>query len=376
MKRSGSSANAGQPRPVDPAAKAAIGLTAPSDPDFCFPEGQRRHPPGGILREHELRKGALASAVRTVRIEQDAIARLGQALDRPPLRAAFEEAVTLIAQRAGRLVLTGMGKSGVMARKIAATMTSTGTPSLFIHPAEASHGDLGLIAAGDVVMAVTWSGETNELGDVIAYCNRFGNKLIVMTSSAESTAGRAADVCLTLPAVVEACPNQLAPTSSTTVQVVLGDALAIALIERRGFSPADFLTLHPGGQLGAKLITVGQLMGTEDAVPAVQADATIMDAAVEMSRKRYGSTAVVTAEGDLIGAFTDGDLRRGFAAGDLSDRIEAHMSRHPFTVDPDMLASDALRIMNANAITMLFVCEAGRLVGAIHLHDVLRHGVV
>jgi len=320
-------------------------------------------------------EAAMLSALKTVRIEQDALSTLALALRRPELRSAFLQAVAAINVTKGRLIVTGMGKSGIIARKIAATMTSTGTPSLYIHPGEASHGDLGMITPEDVVLALTWSGETPELGDIISFCRRFGAKLIVVTSRADSSAGRAADICLTLPQVREACPNQLAPTSSTTVQTVLGDALAVALIEERGFTRSDFLKLHPGGRLGAQLTTVGQLMGKNDEVPVVKADASLMDATIEMSRKRYGSTAVVNDAGELIGAFTDGDLRRSFATNHLEQPISVHMTPNPLAVIPSMLSSDALRIMNENAVSVLFVCENKRLVGAIHIHDVLRVGV-
>jgi len=320
-------------------------------------------------------EAALLSALNTVRIEQDALSTLAVALRQPDLRAGFLAAIAAIDATKGRLIVTGMGKSGIVARKIAATMTSTGTPSLYIHPGEASHGDLGMITPDDVVLALTWSGETTELGDIIAFCRRFGAKLIVVTSRCDSTAGRAADICLTLPQVREACPNQLAPTSSTTVQTVLGDALAVALIEERGFTRSDFLRLHPGGRLGAQLTTVGQLMGTDDEIPSVDAGATLIDATVEMSRKRYGCTAVIDGAGELIGAFTDGDLRRSFATNRLGDDISAHMTPNPLSVSPGTLSSEALRIMNDNAVSVLFVCEGRRLVGAIHIHDVLRAGV-
>ena len=320
-------------------------------------------------------EAALLSALNTVRIEQDALSTLALALRQPELRDAFLKAIAAIDSTAGRLIVTGMGKSGIVARKIAATMTSTGTPSLFIHPGEASHGDLGMITPDDVVLALTWSGETTELSDIIAFCRRFGATLIVATSRADSSAGRAADICLTLPQVREACPNQLAPTSSTTAQMVLGDAMAVALIEERGFSKSDFLRLHPGGQLGAQLTTVGQLMGTDDEIPVVKAGATLMDATVEMSRKRYGSTAVVDEAGHMVGVFTDGDLRRSFATNHLDEDISAHMTLNPLSVVPTMLSSEALRIMNDNAVSVLFVCEKGRLVGALHIHDVLRAGV-
>jgi arabinose-5-phosphate isomerase len=318
----------------------------------------------------------MLSAVKTVRIEQEALATLAIALREPQLRDAFIDAINAIDATKGRLIVTGMGKSGIIGRKIAATMTSTGTPALFIHPGEASHGDLGMITPDDIVLALTWSGETTELGDIITYCRRFAVKLIVVTSRCDSTAGQAADICLTLPEVREACPNQLAPTSSTTIQAVLGDALAIALVEERGFSKSDFHVFHPGGRLGSQLTTVAQLMGREDEIPVVHTGATLMDATVEMSRKRYGSTAVVNARGELVGAFTDGDLRRSFASNHLGDAISAHMTPHPLSVAPTILTSDALRIMNENAVTVLFVCEdGGKLIGAIHLHDVLRVGM-
>ncbi|WP_335339067.1 KpsF/GutQ family sugar-phosphate isomerase [Sphingobium sp. MI1205] len=262
-----------------------------------------------------------------------------------------------------------------MGRKIAATLASTGTPSLYIHPGEASHGDLGMITPDDMILALSWSGETAELRDIITYCRRFGVKLAVMTARKNSTAGRAADICLPLPVVVEACPNQLAPTSSTTVQIVLGDALAVALVERRGFSASEFRIFHPGGKLGAQLLTVSDLMGREEQLPVVGLQATLTEATIEMSRKRYGSTAVIDDTGRLVGAFTDGDLRRSITSASLNDKIELHMTPNPLTVQPEMLASKALRIMNENAVSLLFVCENDRLVGALHLHDVLRASV-
>jgi len=317
----------------------------------------------------------LLSALRTTRIEIEAVEALADALRTPPLREAFLEAVTAIVSHSGRLIVTGMGKSGLIGRKIAATMTSTGTPSLFLHPSEASHGDLGMIGRDDIVLALSWSGETTELGDIIAYCGRFGVQLIVATSRAESTAARAADICLPLPKVREACPNELAPTSSTTVQAVLGDALAVALIERRGFTRSDFLTFHPGGQLGAQLTTVVEFMGTGADIPVVKTGATLLDAAVEMSSKRYGCTAIVDEEHRLVGAFTDGDMRRSFASTNLHDSIDLHMTLSPLTISADTLSTQALKIMNDRAVTVLFVCEGDQLEGIIHLHDILRAGV-
>ncbi|WP_267414547.1 MULTISPECIES: KpsF/GutQ family sugar-phosphate isomerase [unclassified Sphingomonas] len=329
-----------------------------------------------MMEMRRIGDAALASALKTVRIEQEALNILAIALEDSALCDAFKRTVAAIAATSGRLIVSGMGKSGIMGRKIAATMTSTGTPSLFIHPGEASHGDLGMITPEDIVLAITWSGETTELGDLIAYCHRFAIKLIVATARPDSTAGKAADICLVLPHVREACPNQLAPTSSTTLQAVLGDALAIALIEQRGFSKSDFLTFHPGGQLGAQLVTVEQLMGRDDEVPTVRLGASLMDATFEMSRKRYGSTAVVDTDGNLVGAFTDGDLRRSFATQHLHDPIEAHMTPNPLSVPGSTLSTEALRIMNANAVTVLFVCDGAKLIGALHMHDLLRTGVV
>lgn len=320
-------------------------------------------------------ESGLLSALRTTRIEIDALHAFAEALRALPLRQSFVDAVSAISNQAGRLIVTGMGKSGLVARKVAATMRSTGTPSMFLHPSEASHGDLGMIGHEDIVLALSWSGETTELGDIIAFCRRFAVKLIVATSHPESTAGRAADICLALPQVREACPNELAPTSSTTVQAVLGDALAVALIERRGFTRSDFLAFHPGGKLGAQLMTVTQLMAKKDDVPMVRIGATLFDATIEMSRKRYGCTAIVDDQDRLVGAFTDGDLRRSFASKHLGDDIREHMTATPITISPEMLTSDALRILNDNAVSVLFVCEADRLVGVIHLHDILRAGV-
>jgi len=329
------------------------------------------------MEMRKIAESAAFSAIRTVRVEQEALATLAAALLEPGLRDAFVEATdTIHAVHAtrGRLIVTGMGKSGIIGRKIAATMTSTGTPSMFLHPGEASHGDLGMITPNDAVLAITWSGETAELGDIIAYCRRFGVKLIVVTSCSGSTAARAADICLTLPKVREACPNQLAPTSSTTVQAVLGDALAVALIEERGFSRSDFQIFHPGGRLGAQLTTVELIMATSDQIPIVSTNASLMEATIEMSRKRYGCTAVVDSERRLVGVFTDGDLRRSFASNHLDENVDAHMTPTPLTVGPKTLLSDALRIMNENAVSVLFICDDQALVGVVHLHDILRVG--
>ncbi|MFS0851482.1 SIS domain-containing protein [Novosphingobium panipatense] len=316
------------------------------------------------------------SALKTLDIELKALENLREALQETTLGQAVEDAIQTIANAKGRVVVTGMGKSGHIARKIAATMRSTGTSALYLHPGEASHGDLGVITTDDVVLAITWSGETTELGDIFHYCNHYGIKLIVATAHPNSTAGRHADICLAMPNVREACPNELAPTSSTTLQLVLGDALAVALIEARGFTPSDFRVFHPGGHLGAQLSTVGDVMGTDEAVPRVSRGASLTNATIEMSRKRYGCTAVVDGNGKLVGAFTDGDLRRCIAVHDLSDEIGVHMSPQPVSVTRDVLLSEALRIMNENAVSVLFVVdEADVLLGIVHMHDIVRAGV-
>ncbi|SLK11317.1 KpsF/GutQ family sugar-phosphate isomerase [Novosphingobium mathurense] len=316
-----------------------------------------------------------ASALKTLNIEMQALETLRAALQSPGLSEALEKAIHSLASTRGRIVVTGMGKSGHIARKIAATMRSTGTSALFLHPGEASHGDLGIIDRNDVVLAITWSGETKELSDIFHYCRHYGVELIVATAHPESTAGRAADICLQLPVVREACPNALAPTSSTTLQLVLGDALAVALIEVRGFTSSDFRVFHPGGRLGAQLATVSEIMGIGDAIPRVHRHATLVNATLEMSRKRYGCTAVVDEDDMLVGVFTDGDLRRCIVVNSMSDSIGEYMSTNPVTVSSDILLPEALRIMNERSVSVLFVVEAGRLIGAVHMHDIVSAGL-
>lgn len=328
------------------------------------------------MKLQALQASHTASALKTLDIELEALTSLKEALGEPELGRAIHRAIEVLAAARGRVIVTGMGKSGHIARKISATMRSTGTSALYLHPGEASHGDLGLITADDVVLAISWSGETAELGDILHYCNHYKVPLIVATAHADSTAGRAADICLTMPPVREACPNELAPTSSTTVQMVLGDALAVALIEARGFTSSDFRVFHPGGKLGAQLASVGDIMGTGDAVPRVSGDASLTSATIEMSAKRYGCTAVVDGADRLLGAFTDGDLRRCIAVHDLGDNIGLHMSVNPLTVTRDTLASEALRILNENAVSVLFVVDDEKLVGIVHIHDIVRAGVV
>jgi arabinose-5-phosphate isomerase len=271
-----------------------------------------------------------------------------------------------------------MGKSGHIARKVAATLASTGTPAFFLHPAEASHGDLGMIGARDVVLAFSWSGETPELRDVIHYCKRFGVKLIAVASGAKSALVSAASLAFVLPAAEEACPNQLAPTTSTTMQLAFGDALAMALLEARGFSARDFHAFHPGGKLGAQLLTVGDLMGVGERVPRVGERATFGEA-IEAIQAHvwYGGVAVVDEAGRLVGALTDGDVRRSVGQARLESPVADFMTRAPISVEPGLIASEAMRLMTERdrPFNLLFVCEAGRLVGAVHMHDMLRAGI-
>lgn len=323
-----------------------------------------------VARDHT------AAAVRTVAAEIDGLSALVAHLQNG-LRASFDAAVEVIAAAHGRVVVTGMGKSGHVSRKIAATLASTGTPAFFLHPGEASHGDLGMVASGDVVLALSWSGETPELRDVVHYCKRFGLPLLAVSSEAASALALAADVALVLPKAREACPNTHAPTTSTTMQLAFGDALAMALLEARGFSAADFRNFHPGGRLATKLVTVGDLMARGGDVPAIAETASLLEAIVEMTRKRYGGAAVVDGAGRFVGAFTDGDLRKALPTADLSAAVADHVNRHPVFVEPHLLATEALRVMNERPrpIQLVFVCEEGRLVGVVGMHDLLRAGI-
>jgi arabinose-5-phosphate isomerase len=316
----------------------------------------------------------LTAARAVLRAEADGLEKLALSLD-----GAFTQAVLALAGISGRVVVTGMGKSGHVARKIAATFASTGTPALFVHPAEASHGDLGMVLPNDAMLALSNSGETAELADLISHATRFGIPLIAITGRAGSALAQAADITLLLPAAPEACPMGLAPTTSTTMQLALGDALAVALLSRRGFSADEFRTFHPGGRLGARLKRVRELMHTGDALPVAALDLPMRQALLVMTGKGFGCLCVTAADGRLAGIVTDGDLRRAMGP-DLLDRTVADiMNPKPLTARPDMLAAEALRVMNARKrpITALFVVdEANRPVGLLHVHDVLRAGVV
>jgi arabinose-5-phosphate isomerase len=289
----------------------------------------------------------------------------------------FADAVSQLAACTGRIVVSGMGKSGHVARKIAATLASTGSPSLFVHPAEASHGDLGMIVPGDAVLALSNSGETAELADLVAHARRFGLPLVAITGRPDSALARAADVLLLLPAAAEACPMGLAPTTSTTMQLALGDALAVALLTRRGFTATDFSQFHPGGQLGAQLRRVSDLMHRGDAIPLAESGLPMDRALLVMTGKGFGCLGALDADGRLAGVLTDGDLRRAMGPDLLGRRVEDVMNRTPRTIGPDALAADALRLMGGpRPVTSLFVLDGDRRpLGLLHVHDLLRAGV-
>lgn len=318
----------------------------------------------------------IETACRTLSAASHGLSALEDRFADRDFAAIFLRTVGTIINIRGRVIVTGMGKSGIVARKMTATLTSTGTPAIFMHPADAGHGDLGMVTPDDIVLMLSHSGESNELGPIIQYCKRFGILLVGLTARENSTVATASDICVLLPAVREACPNELAPTTSTTMQMAFGDALAIALMEMRGFSADDFHKFHPNGRLGAQLVKVRELMAAGEDVPRVRQDASLLDATIEMTRGRLGGTAVVNENGELIGAFTDGDLRRTVTgAQHLTEPVGRFMTSTPLTISPDELASEALRLMHEHNITLLFVCDAGRLLGAVHMHDLLHAGV-
>jgi arabinose-5-phosphate isomerase len=315
------------------------------------------------------------NARRVLAVEHDALDLLRAGLD-GELGIRLSQAVDMLMRLKGRLIVTGIGKSGHIGRKLAATFASTGTPAHFVHPADASHGDLGMIRGEDVVMALSWSGESAELSDIVAYTRRYHVPLIAITSCAQSALGIAADIALVLPDVPEACPNGLAPTTSTTAQLVLGDALSICVLSRRNFSPRDFMQFHPGGQLGARLRQVRDLMHKLPDVPLVPLGSLLNGAILEMTSKRLGVTGIVDGAGKLVGVISDGDLRRAFEKG-FYDRPAADvMSRNPRVIAPEALAQQALGRLNAERITSLFILDDdGKPVGIITVHDLLQAGI-
>jgi len=316
----------------------------------------------------------VASARRTIAIESAAVAALAERID-----AQFVTACDILLAATGRIIVTGIGKSGHIARKIAATLASTGTPAYFVHPAEASHGDMGMITSADAVIALSNSGNVAEIITLLPFLKRMGVPLIAMTGNPLSTLAQAADAVLDTGVAQEACPLDLAPTSSTTATLVMGDALAIALLEARGFTAEDFAFSHPGGTLGRKLLLkVADIMHAGDRVPRVTAETTLYDGLFEVTRKGLGMTTVIAADGSLAGIFTDGDLRRGLDAGaDLHrSTLGALMTANPKTIAPSALAAEALRVMEENRISALVVVDAGQqVIGVVHVLSLLQAGI-
>ncbi|TDI64271.1 MAG: KpsF/GutQ family sugar-phosphate isomerase [Alphaproteobacteria bacterium] len=312
----------------------------------------------------------LAAARRVFEIEARGLKAAASNLDE-----RFVRALDTLAGIPGRVVVSGMGKSGHVAHKIAATLASTGTPAFFVHPGEASHGDLGMITRDDAVLAISNSGDTAELADIIAHSRRFTIPLVAITANQDSALAEAADVVLVLPDSDEACPMGLAPTTSTTVTLALGDALAIALLERRAFTADEFQLLHPGGQLGRKLLKVADIMHAGDAMPMVAPGEIMADVLVTITAKRFGCAGVADAQGRLLGIITDGDLRRHMAPDLLALTAGDIMTKKPVTVPPQSLVAEALAIMDEKAITSIFVVEDSKPLGIVHIHDILRSGI-
>jgi arabinose-5-phosphate isomerase len=314
------------------------------------------------------------SARRAIDVELDGLRLLRAALD-GPLAPQTEAAVKLLKQVKGRVIVCGMGKSGHVGRKIAATLASTGTPASFVHPAEASHGDLGMITQEDCVVLLSNSGESHELKDVLGYCARFNVPMIAFTAFAASTLGKAADVVLELPRAQEACPNGQAPTTSTLLQLAMGDALAVALLEDKGFTASHFRNFHPGGKLGAQIKRADDIMHRGAALPLIRSGASVKDAIAEINDKRFGCVGVVDQAGALIGLVTDGDLRRAISTELSSRKVDDIMTRNPKSITGDMLAGEVIAFINEKQITAIFVVDENMApAGLIHIHDLLRMG--
>ena len=327
-----------------------------------------------ITIENELKNRSIAdraSALRTIEAEIDAINNLKESIALENLTQALD----LMQNATGRIIVTGMGKSGHIGNKIAASLASTGTPSFFVHPAEASHGDLGMITENDVVIAISNSGESRELADIINYCKRFDIKIISITKNAQSSLGKAGSVVLELPKQGEACPLGLAPTSSTTATLVLGDILTIGLIERKGFTKEEFNARHPGGKLCSILKRVGDLMHVGQDMPILDENSSMQAVLLEMTSKRLGCVGFINQNGDFTGMLTDGDLRRYLSASILEEKAINLMTKSPKTVSKDMISAEALRIMHDKKITNMFVLDGTKPIGVIHIHDLLNNGV-
>ena len=323
-----------------------------------------------LVQQSQMEKDKL-SAIKTIDSEIDTINRLKDSLKEESLTKALD----FMQNSKGRIIITGMGKSGHIGKKIAASLASTGTPSFFVHPAEASHGDLGMITEDDVVIAISNSGESRELIDILNYCKRFGIKLIAITKNPESSLGKAGDVVLELPNNGEACPLGLAPTSSTTATLVLGDILTVGMIERKGFSKEDFNDRHPGGKLGSILKRVSDLMHTGQEMPILDENSNMQAVLLEMTSKRLGCVGFINLQGELTGILTDGDLRRCLSSKILEEKAVDLMTKNPKTISPNAMTAEALKLMHDKKITNLFVVENKRPVGVIHIHDLLNNGV-
>jgi arabinose-5-phosphate isomerase len=309
-------------------------------------------------------------AIKTINSEIETIIKL-----REGLNDNLTKALDIMQNSKGRIIITGMGKSGHIGKKIAASLASTGTPSFFVHPAEASHGDLGMITEDDVVIAISNSGESKELIDILNYCKRFGIKLIAITKNSQSSLGKAGDIILELPNNGEACPLGLAPTSSTTATLVLGDILTTGLIERKGFTKSDFNQRHPGGKLGSILQRVSDLMHTNSDMPILEENSNMQQVLLEMTSKRLGCVGFINSVGELTGMLTDGDLRRCLSPEILAKKASELMTKNPKTISKDIMASEALKIMHDKKITNIFIVENKKPIGVIHIHDLLNNGV-
>lgn len=310
-------------------------------------------------------------AQQVLRLEKEGLEALSASLNEE-----LDRVVDLFLGIEGRIIVTGMGKSGLVGCKIASTLASTGSPSFFLHPGEASHGDLGMVTRKDVLLALSNSGETQELSDVIAYSRRQGIPLVSMTQGAKSALAQESDLTLILPSLPEACPNGLAPTTSTTMMMALGDALAVVLLKKRSFSKDDFKALHPGGRLGARLRRVKELMHTPPQIPLIKEGALMWEAIIEMTSKSFGCVGVVNEEGILIGVVTDGDLRRHMSETLMQKKVESVMTAAPKTILPEVLLEEALRMMEGTVTVLFVVDEQQKPLGLLHIHDLLRVGMI
>ncbi len=325
--------------------------------------------------EQQPSRRAIESLIRTFDNFAESIAAVRAEIEDRALGGQVTAAARAVLACKGRLIVVGVGKSGHIGRKLAATFASTGTPAYFVHPTEASHGDLGMIGRDDLILALSWSGETAELANLLVYAKRFALPILAITSGATSALARTADVTLLLPKVAEACPNGLAPTTSTLLQLAIGDALAIAVLKARGFSAVDFRVFHPGGKLGAQLTVVREIMHQGERIPLLPLGTAMADAVVDMSAHGFGVVGIVDDAGLLVGVVTDGDLRRHMSSDLLDKRVDQVMTRNPKMIAGDMIAGEALDLMQGNQISVLFVTEERRPVGIVHIQDLLRIGV-